>query len=86
MAAELEILFLRHRLKQRLAVVKNYETQLDQNALGREEILRKALETERLHVRILRRLILTHDAKQKRLQDKLKHIKKSARDLERLVL
>jgi len=85
MAAELEILFLRHRLKQRLAVVNNYETQLDQHALGREEILRNALETERLHVRILRRLILTHDAKQKRLQDKLKHIKKSARDLERLV-
>lgn len=85
MAAELEILFLHHRLKQRLAVVNNYETQLDQHALGREEILRNALETERLHVRILRRLILTHDAKQKRLQDKLKHIKKSARDLERLV-
>lgn len=86
MAAELEILFLRHILKKRLALVKNYETQLDQHALGREEILRKALETERLHVRILRRLILTHDAKQKRLQDKLKHIKKSTRDLERLVL
>lgn len=85
MAAELEILFLRHRLKQRLAVVKNYETQLDQHARRLEEILRNALETERLHVRILRRLILTHDAKQKRLQDKLKHIKKSARDLERLV-
>ena len=85
MAAELEILFLRHILKKRLALVNNYETQLAEPTLEREETLRKALETERLHVRILQRLILTHDAKQKRLQDKLKHIKKSARDLERLV-
>lgn len=85
MAADLEILFLRHTLKKRLCAIKTYENKLRDIVhmpdASREEKLRKALELEKLHVTILKRLIAVHGVKQQKCKKKLADIKKHVESL-----